>query len=55
MKFEPILYELRPYLLIAIALFGLSHIGWNAATIFAGILVACAVLIIHWRMKSRKR
>ncbi|MEK7357382.1 MAG: hypothetical protein AAB250_13100 [Bdellovibrionota bacterium] len=55
MKLEPALYELRPFLLIAIAMFGLSQVGWNAGTICAGILIAAAILIIHWRLKSRQK
>lgn len=54
MKLEHILYELRPYLLIGIALLGFSSIGWNVATISGCILVAASILIIHWRMKSRQ-
>lgn len=55
LKLEPVLYELRPFLLIAIALFGLSQVGWNLATISAGLLIAAATLIIHWRLKARQR
>lgn len=54
MKLEPLLYELRPFLLIAIALVGLSQFGWNTATISAAILIAAAVIIIHWRLKARQ-
>jgi hypothetical protein len=55
LKLEPVLYELRPFLLIAISLFGLSQVGWNLATVSAAILIAAASLIIHWRLKARQR
>lgn len=54
MKLEQVLYEARPYLLIAIALVGFSQIGWNVATVSGMVLLALSILIIHWRLKSRQ-